>query len=345
MLGERIMERKIMSLGKSSLVISLPKNWIQLNSLNKGDVVSYAIQRDRSLVVSPGPEKKRRIEETSVMIEADEDTTDIVRKIIASYLNGYSGIKIVSNSVFSASQKNAIRNVAGKLYIRIMDSDAQSMYLEALNADKSTKSVKQSLNRIQTLCLSMCNEVLKSLKTNDINLAKSVYSIDDEVDHFSFFITRLLRNAVHDSSLARELGIDPVDCIDYQTLVNSVEHVADYTADIARYMIMLKENQQEMHDDVLTLILATGTEAVDLYAEAVDTFLSKDVPVSIKMPKYQERIEQLGQKITSKAFMEPQKNDQLVFAICSIFNNIRKIADSAVDIAETAINRAFKAEF
>jgi hypothetical protein len=43
--------------------------------------------------------------------------------------------------------------------------------------------------------------------------------------------------------------------------------------------------------------------------------------------------------------MEPQKNDQLVFAICSIFNNIRKIADSAVDIAETAINRAFKAEF
>jgi phosphate uptake regulator len=339
------MERKIMSLGASSLVISLPKNWIQLNSLNKGDVVSYAIQRDRSLVISPGPEKKRRHTETTVRIEASEDITVFVRKIIASYLNGFFGIRLVSNSVFSASQKNAIRNVAGKLYMRIMDSDAQSMYLEALGADESATSVQLSLKRIQTLCLSMCNDALKSLKTNDIKLAKSVFSLDDDVDHFSFFITRLLRNAANNPSLASELGIDPVDCMDHQTLVSSVERVADYAVDMARHIIMLREGQQEMPEDVLTLMFAAGTEAVDLYAEAVNTFLSKDAAVSFKMLKYQERIEQLGQEITSKAFMESQKTALLVFTIYSIFNNIRKIADCAIGIAETAVNRAFKAEF
>jgi len=32
------MERKIMSLGRSSFVISLPKHWMKLNELKKGDV-------------------------------------------------------------------------------------------------------------------------------------------------------------------------------------------------------------------------------------------------------------------------------------------------------------------
>jgi phosphate uptake regulator len=335
-------ERKIMSLGRSSLVISLPKNWIQLNSLNKGDVVSFAIQRDRSLVISPGAEKKRRRNEISVRIDTSEDATLPVRKIIACYLNGYFGIRLVSDSVFSVPQRNAIRNVAGKLFMRIMDSDAQTMYLETLGVDESAASLQLALKRIQTICLSMCNDALKSLKTNDVTLAKSVFSLDDDVDHFSFFILRLLRNAAQDPVLASELGIDPVDCMDHQTLVYGVEHAADYSADIARHIIMLGESQQEIPDDVLTLMFAAGTEAADIYAKAVNAFLSKDVAFSVKILEQQRRIEKLDREIASEAFMGNQKSALLVFAICSIRDNIRKIADCAADIAETAANRAFE---
>jgi phosphate uptake regulator len=337
------MERKIMSLGRSSLVISLPKNWIQLNNLNKGDVVSFAIQRDRSLVVSPGAEKKRKHNEITIRIETGEDATLLVRKIIACYLNGYFGIRLILDSGISLPQRNAIRNISGKLYMRIMDSDAQSMYLETL-ADESDASLQLALKRIQTICLSMCNDALKSLKTSDIKLAKSVFSLDDDVDHFSFFILRLLRNAARDPVLASELGIDPVDCMDHQTLVYRVEHAADYSADIARHIIMLSESQQEMPEDVLTLMFTAGTEAVDLYAKAVDAFLSKDAAFSVKILEQQRRIEKLDQEIASKAFIGNQKSALLVFAICSIRSNIRKIGDCAADIAETAVNRAFKAE-
>ena len=336
------MERKIMSLGRSSLVISLPKNWIQLNSLNKGDVVSFAIQRDRSLVVSPGPEKKRRHNEITVRIETSEDETLLVRRIIACYMNGYFGVRLVSGSVISVPQRNAIRNIAGKLYMRIMDSNAQTMYLETL-VDESDASLQLALKRIQTICLSMCNDALKSLNTSDVKLAISVFSLDD-VDHFSFFILRLLRTAAQDPVLANELGIDPVDCMDHQTLVYRVEHAADYSADIARHIIMLDESQQEIPEDILALMFAAGTEAVDLYAKAVNAFLLKDVVFSVKIQEQQRRIEKLDQEIASKAFMGNQKSALLVFAICSIRDNIRKIADCAADIAEIAVNRAFKVE-
>ena len=90
------MERRIMSLGRSSMVISLPKNWMNLNELNKGDVVSYAIQRDRSLVVYPGAEKKSPPKETTIKIGHNDDEALITQKIIGSFLNGYAGITLIS---------------------------------------------------------------------------------------------------------------------------------------------------------------------------------------------------------------------------------------------------------
>lgn len=258
-------------------------------------------------------------------------------------MNGYFGIRLVSDPAISVPQRDAIRNIAGKLYMRIMDSDAQSMYLETLGIDESTGSLQLALKRIQAICLSMGNDALQSLKTSDIQLAKSVFSLDDDVDHFSFFILRLLRNAAQDPVLASELGIDPVDCMDHEILVYWVEHAADYSADIARHIIMLGESQQEIPEDVLALMFAAGTETVDLYAKAVDAFLSKDAAFSVKIMEQQQRIEKFNQEIASKAFIDNQKSAQLVFAIYSICSNIRKIADCAADIAAAAVNRAFKA--
>ena len=52
------MERKIMSAGKSSLVVSLPKEWTPPNELKKGDLVSYNIQRNRHWLFIQAPSKK-----------------------------------------------------------------------------------------------------------------------------------------------------------------------------------------------------------------------------------------------------------------------------------------------
>lgn len=335
------MERRIMALGRSSMVISLPKNWMQLNELKKGDVVSFAIQRDRSLVVYPGTEKKVQPKEITLRIGQDEDENLITQKIIGPFLNGYSGITLISEKIFSIPQRKAIRNIAGRLYMRIMESNSQGVYIQTL-ADESKASLEQAIQRMHLIAHSMCEDACTALKNRDLALAKSVFSLDDDVDHFSFFILRLLRKAAQDAALANELRIDPLDCMDHQTLVYRIEHAADYTADIARHIIMLDGSQQKIPDDVLELMVTAGTEAVDLYVKAVTAFFSKDVPFSVEIMRKQKRIEKLDQEIASKAFTGKQKNAELVCAICSIRDNIKRIADCAANIAEIAVNRAFK---
>ena len=335
------MERKIMSLGRSSLVVSLPSHWIKLNELKKGDVVSLAVQRDRSLVVFPSAEKKKEFKEITLDVDSNEKESLIVRRLIGCYLNGYSGIRVVSSNIFSVPQRKAIRNIVRMLYMRVMMSDAKSVYIQTL-IDESKASLELAINRMHMISHSMCVDALNSLKNRDTMLAKAVYSLDEDVDHFSFFILRLLRNAAQDSVLANELGIDPLDCMDYQTLVHKIEHAADYSADIARHIIMLEEGNLKIPDHLLELMFAAGNEAINLYDRAVKTFSSKDVAASVEILEGRQKIQRRDEEIASKAFMRKQENAMIVCAICSIRDNIKRIAECAADIAEIATDRAYK---
>jgi len=314
---------------------------MELNELKKGDVVSLAVQRDRSLVVFPSAERKLEPKEITLYVEPQEKENLIVRRIIGCYLNGYSSIRIVSKGIFSVVQRKAIRNIVRTLYMRIMESDAKSMQIQTL-IDEAKASIELAIHRMHSISHSMCVDALNSLKNRDTMLGKAVFSLDDDVDHFSFFILRLLRNAAQDTVIANELGIEPLDCMDYQTLVYRVEHAADYSANIAKHIILLAESKQEIPDNILSLTFTAGSEAVELYDKAVKAFFSKDVVSSNEILERQQKIEKLDQEIASKAFMSKQKDALIVCAICSIREDIKKIADCAADIAEIVINRAYK---
>ncbi len=333
-------QRKIMSLGRSSLVISLPKHWVRLNELAKGDAVSLAVQRDRSLVVTPGFTKEKQSRKVTLYIDPDEKDMMIVRKIIACYLNGYSEISLVSKKIFSTLQLKAIRRIVRVLYLRIMESDAKSIHMQTL-IDESKASVSSGLRRIHLISSSMCRDALNSLKDRDAKLARTVYTLDDDVDHFSFFLLRLLRSAALDSGLANQLDVEPIDCLDYQTLVHRIEHVADHATNVAKNVILLNGRRQEISDSTLELILAVGNAAFDSYGKSVEAFLSGNTERSNRIIEKQKEIERLDLDIASKSFLT-EKNPLIICATCSIRDSIKRISEYAADIAEITINRAHR---
>jgi len=334
------MERRIMSLGRSSMVISLPKNWMTLNALNKGDVISYAIQRDRSLVIYPHAEKKPLPKEITLRISQNEDEQLISNKIIGLFLNGFSGITLISEKILSGPQRNVIRDVAGKLFMRVMESDSKGIYLQSLT-DESKASLDQAVQQMHLISHSMCEDVISALKNNDASLAKSVISLDNDVDQFSFFILRILRSAAQNPILANELRLDPLDCMDYQILVYLIEHAADYVADIAKHVIIMDGLGEKIPDGLLELMVDEGLEVVDLYVKAVGAFFSRDVSLSVEIIKQIDRIEMLDQEIANTSFMNGKKTE-FICAVCSTRGDIKKIADYAAYIAEINVNRAFK---
>lgn len=333
-------QRSIMSLGRSSLVISLPKHWVKLNELKSGDAVSVAVQRDRSLVVFPGVKSKERTKEITLHVDPNEKNVFIVRKIIACYLNGYSNIKLVSKKIFSVAQQKAIRDIARQLYMRIMEAGTKKIHIVTL-MDELKAQIISGIQRMHTIAKSMLQDALNALKNQDEMLARAVYSLDDDVDHFSFFLIRLLRSAALDTALANKLDLKPIEGLDYQNLVQRIEYAADEAANIAKHIIMLSQRQQKLSDSLLELMLIAGNYAFSLYNKAMDAFFSKDVTSSNEIIEGEKRSIQLDEKIASLTFLTKEMDSMTVCAVCSIRESITEIADDAKDIAEITINRSY----
>jgi phosphate uptake regulator len=333
-------QRKIMSLGRSSLVISLPKHWTNLNGLKRGDVVSLAIQRDRSLAVFPGSGSKKRVEEITLHIDPREKAKTIKRNLIACYLNGYSSIKLFSKAIFPIFQQKAIRNIVRILYMRIMECDAKSMHIVTL-MDETKASVTSGIQRMYIISNSMFQDVLSSLETQDPLLAKTTFQLEDDVDHFSYFMLRLLRRAALEPALANQLDIKVGDCLDYQTLVHRIEQVADNAGNIAKHIVLLRDRQLKISDPLIKLMLNAGNNAHLMYNQAVQAFFSHAADNAEEIIERGKLVEKINEEIATWAFLHEKKNPVIICATCSIRESIKTIAEYGREIALYTIHRSF----
>lgn len=328
-------QRKIMSLGRSSLVISLPKRWVEMNELGRGDTISIGIQRDRSLVVFPGLKKKREPKRVTLKVDPSDREDSLVRTIIACYLNGYCGITLLSSGIFTVPQQKAVRDIVGTLYMGILESDTKRIYLQTL-VDESNAPVETAIRRMYIISSSMGQDALKAVVNQDEELAKVVYTLDDDVDQLSFYITRFLRGAILDPDLAEDLDLEPIDCLDYQILVHRVEQVADHSASISRNIASLGKNHR-ISDPMLEHIKKLGKEALELYDDAAKAFFSGDKDSSNELIRQQNK---LDEKLAACTVGET--NPVNACTLCSIRDSLRRIAEYAADIAEITINHYHK---
>ncbi len=333
-------KRKIMRLGKSSLVISLPKEWLDKNSLKRGDYVFTNIEKDFSLKIQPSPIVVEKSEEISLSISVDEKGESIIRKIIGCYLNGYSIIKLNSAKIFTDEQRSSIKSVMGSLYMMIIESTSSSKTLQTL-MDESLASVESGIERMHIITNSMCQDLLYAMKEWDIDLAKSVVSLEDDVNQFSYYLLRLIRMASQNPSLANKLQLDMIDCLDYQTLVQRIEHIADYTTSTAENLIELFENRQFLPKEVFSVIIKTADIAFSSYDNAVQSFFNREIEATNAIIDSQEEIERLGETITPIPYDGKQEKD-ILCPICLIRDNIKRIGEYASDIAELTIDRTYK---
>ena len=334
-------ERKIMSLGKSSLVISIPKSWLRTNDLTKGDRVYLETRPDGSLVVHPSLEDRRPHREIHLPIYPVEPTESIKRRIIGAYLDGYTLIKLTSGKVFSAVQQRAIRSIVATLYLMIIESESGKIVLRTL-IDEAQSSVATSINRMHAITQAMCRDILTSFTKWDAELIRSVISLEDDVDQLMYFLMRLIRYAAINPSLGKKLGIDQLDCLDYQTLVHRIERTADHNTDIAFSMISIIESGNEVPESLLNILKTAAEIAYKSYTDAVEAFLTKDVQNTNKIIDNENRIADIFREVTPLPSFGDDFSGANLADVVSMRESLKKMGHCATEIAELTIDRAYK---
>ena len=227
--------RKLISFGKSSYVVSLPKSWVIQNKLKKGDLIYFEdSSNDLLLQARPNTEGEK---EKEITINIDKkDLRRIQREIIAAYIQNYKTIILEGEEIKTKAQ-NIQRLIENLVALEVLEQDSKKMVAkDFLNLnDISLDQILRKMDVITRSMLKDCKEMF-----NEDN-SDSIHHRDNDVNKFRFLIFRIVWFGMENPSLIlKKLKLKQRDLLNYWWLAFSVEAIADYIKRISKYMRDIK---------------------------------------------------------------------------------------------------------
>ena len=336
--------RKIQVTGGSTYIVSLPKNWVEEVGLKRGSMVTIVENEDLSLMIRPrevrGEERPRR-----AVITVSEGVTpeSLVRRVVSSYLVGYNIIQVRNpNKRLGMEQRHAVKEFTRRKLVgtEILSDLPNELTLQVL-LSYSELSVNDALRRMSIIASSMHRDAVSTLSAENPPLAREVVSMDDEVDRFSFYIIRLLKAAVSDGHVLREVGLGSArECLGYRLITKSVERMADHAVDIATNSLSL--TMASLGDEITGQIGALSDSALSVFEGAVEHLFERDYGAADEVMERAGGIRGMEAAVIQRIVKSAVPED--VPALRLIVESILRTAEYGSDIAETVLNMTIMSE-
>ncbi len=272
--------RKLISFGKSSFVISIPKSWIGKSKLKKGDLI-YLEEKDADLILSPHSQNTEQ-KEKEMTIEVDgKELKHIKREIIGAYIKNYKTIILTGNEIKDKAKE--IQSVIQRLVaLEVMEQTSKRMVAkDFLNLDDvSTKSI---LRKLDVIIRSMFEDCEKSFEEDNY---ESINYRDLDVNKLVFLMFRIVRFGQENTSYAfKKFDLSPVELSNLWWLSYDLESIADEIKRIARYLrqVSLDKHKQKEFMELLR-------EIKESYLNIMKAYYEKDVPLVHKVINQREEI-------------------------------------------------------
>src|ERR671924_2422273 len=160
--------RRLQQIG-SSILISLPSQWVKSNNLKKGSIVPVDVNRDNSISIFPSDDAADdKIKEVTIPYSpASMDT--LVNQVYGAYLLGYDMIRIKANSQISFEDADRVKKAMRKLVgLEIVDEDGFHISAQFL-LDANTLDAEKILRRMSAIVAGMYRDLLEAIKSKENN--------------------------------------------------------------------------------------------------------------------------------------------------------------------------------
>ena len=328
--------RKIQFTGKSTYIISLPKQWVNELGLKQGDQVSVERSGTTSLQIMPHRTRKEESEVATIEIEPEEEKSSVVRKLVSLYFFRFKIINIKPKTGrITPSQRVGIRDAVKKILMgsEITADSSDGITIQVL-INLVELSVDGAFKRMMLLAKSMQDDALIAIKEGNVELAKEVINSDDDVDRFAFYITRQLVIAIENDHMLKEMGFQNArDCLGYRVIIKNIERLADHAVRISKDVLDYKK---PITGKLFDMIREMSDFAISVMDDACLALFKKDYEEAENAIKRANDIEKYEKKIIEG--LRINKNEEEVFRIRRISENVKRIAEYASDVGEIVLN-------
>ncbi|HSG74324.1 MAG TPA: phosphate uptake regulator PhoU [Nitrosopumilaceae archaeon] len=337
-MNEREETRKIQFTGKSSYIVSLPKRWIMDLGLKQGDSINVVRQGSSTLQISPTQYQTKSLknEDATFEVDLEDENSKIVRRLVSLYFLGFKTINIKPKAGrFKPDQRTAIKDAVKKMLMgtEIISDSTSGITIQVL-VNLIELSVNGAFKRMMHLANSMMSDAFLAIQETNYDLAQEIINTDDEVDRFGFYIIRQLKIAIQNEHMLKEMGFKNArNCLGYRLVVKNIERTGDHAVIIAKDLLEFKK---PIKKEILAKIREMSEFSLSLLDDSCLALFKEDYNEAEKIIKKSTEITKFEKKVVDST--KSIKDDEEVYRVRRMVENLRRIAEYASDTAEIVLN-------
>jgi phosphate uptake regulator len=249
--------RKLISFGKTSYVMSLPKSWILKNGLKKGDLIGLE-EVEGNLLLNPKIEDKEKAQRKSIDIDiTGVDRTSILYVIRSAYKMGYDDIKLTFRKPlamhYRLGQEEKVISVVHEevnrlIGIEVVQQKEDFCIIKDLS-ELSSAEFDSALRRVFLLINDASKDLIEAIKTNNRVLLETIEEKHDTITKFVSYCLRLINKKKHPDSKK--------SCVLYH-IISSLDKITDVLKynerDVMRIKGKLKNETIQILEKILKAI-------------------------------------------------------------------------------------------
>ena len=330
-------QRKLQVTGGSTFILSLPKDWATKNELKRGSSMIVREEEDGSLSISPAsfPQKEKQ-DEAYIKASLNDNPDAVMRTAISAYLSGYNilHIRAQGQKTLSSKLRNHLKTFARHYLVGteiVIDNPTELTLQVLLNYPELT--VQNALSRMSIIASSMHKEAITALKKLDYQSAKSVIETDREVNRFSLYVVRLLKLAVSNQRIVKDIGLtNQKECLGYRLIAKAVERTADHATKIAENTLLLKE---PVNAEILEKVSELSALAISMFETSMEALFKHDFNLAESVIEKLSQVHKLEKETV--LYSHNAKIEEIV-NLRLVIESVRRTAEYATDISEIVLN-------
>ena len=272
--------RKLISFGKSSFVISLPKTWIKQNKLVKGDLIYYD-EKGSNIILSANDNTKGE-QEKEITIGVDgKSIRRLQREIISAYIKDHKTITLTGTTL-KEKAKEIQATIQNLMALEVMEQTSKKIVAKDF-LDMNNISIFNLIRKIDVILRSMIDDCEKMFTEDNY---ENISHRDHDVNRLTFLIFRVVEFGLNNSSFTyKKYNLSSHDLLNLWWFVFNMEAIGDEVKRIARYM-----NNVKLDKKVQERFLKLLNETKGAYLKMMKAFHNKDVEMAHTVLESKEEI-------------------------------------------------------
>jgi phosphate uptake regulator len=257
--------RKVQVTGGNTYTISIPKEWADEHGVTAGDYVRFD-EVDDILFMSTS------VDPNLSVCTVDTRRTgggDWLREVTTMYVGGFDRVRLQRDFV---GGDHSIDATSERLLGAEVQKESETEVTLRISLDETGFTVESAVERMGRMSVSLLNDAMEALLTNDDQLAHDTIERDNAVDRLNFALSRVNRRVLQVPPRIKHREVSSEELYHAYVAARQLERVADHACKIAE----LSLNQDGFPADATEALVGLQSRPTTVVGHAVGALLTDD---------------------------------------------------------------------